>query len=326
MLYGDRNQPAAVKDDPHPTSRRSALTDIHRPEASGCYFRQVARNQPIQLGAQIAGYQVEREIGRGGMGVVYLAKDLRLGRTVALKVLAPELAHSDAHRRRFIHESRVAAAIDHPHIVPIFASGESNGVLYIAMHYVSGPDLGALMDRDGLLPVTGVMHIAAQVASALDAAHEHRLVHGDVKPGNILVATSGVGDDPYAYLMDFGMAKPSLDASSTPVGELVGTLDYMNPEQISGRPVDGRGDLYSLACVVYEALAGGPVFERDDNWAVLWAHQYDPPPELSERRPDLAPAVDSVMVKAMAKAPEDRYGSCREFVAELITAAGSRAS
>lgn len=284
------------------------------------------RNQPIHIGSQIAGYQVEREIGRGGVGVVYLAKDLRLGRIVALKILAPALAHSDGHRRRFIHESRMAAAIDHPHIVPIFASGESNGVLYIAMHYVSGPDLGALMDRDGLLPVTGVMRIAGQVASALDAAHEHRLVHRDVKPGNILMATSGVGEDPYAYLTDFGMAKPSLDASSTQMGEFVGTMDYINPEQISGHPVDGRGDLYSLACVVYEALAGGPVFQRDNDMAVLWAHQYDPPPELSERRPDLAPAMDGVLAKAMAKAPEDRYGSCREFVAELITAAGSRAS
>ncbi|MFE1878095.1 serine/threonine-protein kinase [Streptomyces sp. NPDC059496] len=285
----------------------------------------MARNQPIQLGAQIAGYQVEREIGRGGMGVVYLSTDLRLGRAVALKVLAPQWTHSDALRRRFIHESRMAAAIDHPHIVPIFASGESNGVLYIAMRYISGPDLGTLLDRDGPLPVTGAMRIAAQVASALDAAHEHHLVHGDVKPGNILVATSGVGDDPYAYLMDFGMAKPSLDASFTSVGEFVGTVDYMNPEQISGRPVDGRGDLYNLACVVYEALAGEPVFQRDNGMAVMWAHQYDPPPEPSGRRPELAPAVDSVMAKALAKAPEDRYGSCREFVAELIAAAGGRA-
>ncbi|MFF9788612.1 serine/threonine-protein kinase [Streptomyces nigrescens] len=286
----------------------------------------MVRYQPIQLGAQIAGYQVEREIGRGGMGVVYLAKDLRLGRAVALKVLAPELTRSDAFRRRFIRESRVAAAIDHPHIVPIFASGESDGVLYTAMRYVSGPDLGTLLDRDGPLPVTGVMRIAAQVASALDAAHEHHLVHGDVKPGNILVATSDVGDDPYAYLMDFGLAKPSLDASFTTVGEFVGTVDYVTPEQISGRPVDGRGDLYSLACVVYEALAGEPVFQRDDAVALLWAHQYDPPPELSENRPGLASAVDSVMAKAMAKAPEDRYGSCREFVAELVSAAGGRAS
>ncbi|MFF3863342.1 serine/threonine-protein kinase [Streptomyces sp. NPDC002209] len=288
----------------------------------------MARYQPIHLGAQIAGYQVEREIGRGGMGVVYLAEDLRLGRAVALKVLAPELTRSDAFRRRFIHESRAAAAIDHPHILPIFEAGEANGVLYIAMRYVSGPDLGALLDRDGPLPVPGAMRIAAQVASALDAAHEHGLVHGDVKPGNILVARSNVGDDPYyAYLMDFGQAKPSLDASSvTTVGESVGTLEYIAPEQIAGRPADGRRDLYSLACVVYEALAGEPVFQRNEDVTLLWAHQYDLPPELSGRCPGLASAVDSVMAKAMAKAPEDRYGSCREFVAELVAAAGGRAS
>ncbi|MFJ9822283.1 serine/threonine-protein kinase [Streptomyces sp. NPDC101151] len=285
----------------------------------------MAQYRPILPGSQIAGYQVEREIGRGEMGIVYLAQDLRLGRAVALKVLAPELTRSDALRRRFIHESRIAAAIDHPHIVPIFGAGESNGVLYIAMRYVPGPDLGTLLDRDGPLSVAGAMRIAAQVASALDAAHEHHLVHRDVKPGNILVATSGAGDDPSAYLVDFGLAKPSLDPSVTTVGEFVGLVNYIAPERISGRPVDDRGDLYSLACVVYEALAGGPVFQRDDDMALLWAHRYDSPPGLSGRCLGLAPAVDSVMAKAMAKAPEDRYGSCREFVAELESAAGGRA-
>lgn len=262
------------------------------------------------------------------MGVVYLAKDLRMGRVVALKVLAPELTHSNVFRRRFIHESRMAAAIDHPHIVPIFGAGEANGVLYIAMRYVSGPDLGALLDRDGPLPVNSAMRIAAQVASALDAAHEHGLVHRDVKPGNILLDRSPVGDDPYdAYLMDFGMAKPSLEeVSLTTVGQFIGTLDYVSPEQISGHPVDGRGDLYNLACVVYEALAGSSVFQHDDDMALLWAHANEPPPDLSESRPDLAPAVDRVMTKALAKDPEHRYGSCREFVAELISAAGGRAS
>lgn len=198
---------------------RAVSTDIHQPEASGCYFRQVARNQPIQLGSQIAGYQLEREIGRGGVGVVYRAKDLRIGRTVALKVLAPQFALDDTFRRRFIHESRMAAAIDHPHIVPIFGAGEANGVLYIAMRYVSGPDLGALLDRDGPLPVSSALRITTQVASALDAAHEHGLVHRDVKPGNILLARNDVADDPYyAYLMDFGMAKPSLEEASSTTG------------------------------------------------------------------------------------------------------------
>lgn len=272
---------------------------------------------------EIAGYQMEREIGRGGMAVVYRAKDLRLDRVVALKLLAPELTRNDAFRQRFIHESRLAAAIDHPHIVPIFEAGEADGLLYIAMRYVDGPDLGALLDRQGPLPVADAMRIAAQVASALDAAHEHDLVHGDVKPGNILVAGGGSRFDPYhAYLTDFGLTKTSQSLTGfTTVGPFVGTLDYVSPEQISGRPVDGRSDLYSLACVVYETLAGGPPFERDDDMAPLWAHQYDPSPALSVRRPGIAsPAVDAVMAKARAKLPEDRYASCREFVAELRAA------
>lgn len=275
------------------------------------------------IGAQIAGYRVEREIGRGGMAVVYCAKDLRLDRTVALKLLAPELARNDTFRRRFTHESLVAAAIDHPHIVPVFEAGETDGVLYIAMRYVSGLDLRALLDRDGPLPVTTALRIAGQVASALDAAHEHDLVHRDVKPGNILVARGTDSDHPeYVYLTDFGLTKKSLSLTGfTTVGEFVGTLDYVAPEQISGRPVDGRCDLYGFACVVYETLAGGPPFQRDDDMALLWAHQYDQPPPLSEQRPGIPPALDGVLAKALAKAPEDRYDSCLEFVAALRAAA-----
>ncbi|WP_406470126.1 serine/threonine-protein kinase [Streptomyces sp. NBC_01615] len=275
------------------------------------------------VGARIAGYRVEREIGRGGMAVVYCARDLHLDRTVALKLLAPEMVRNETFRRRFTYESRVAAAIDHPHIVPIFEAGETDGVLYIAMRYVPGLDLRALLDRDGPLPVETALRIAAQVASALDAAHEHGLVHRDVKPGNVLVARGTDSDHPeHVYLTDFGLTKKSLSLTGfTTVGEFVGTLDYVAPEQISGRPVDGRCDLYSLACVVYEMLAGGPPFRRDDDIALLWAHQYDAPPALSERRPGTAPAMDGVLARALAKVPEDRYGSCLEFVAALRAAA-----
>ncbi|MGW1029624.1 serine/threonine-protein kinase [Streptomyces sp. NPDC002577] len=275
------------------------------------------------IGKQIAGYRVEREIGRGGMAVVFCAKDLRLDRTVALKLLAPELARNDTFRRRFTHESRVAAAIDHPHIVPIFEAGETEGVLYIAMRYVSGVDLRAMLDRDGALPPATAIRIAGQVASALDAAHEHNLVHRDVKPGNILVAKGTDIDHPeHVYLTDFGLTKKSLSLTGfTTVGEFVGTLDYVAPEQISGRPVDGRCDVYSLACVVYETLTGKPPFQREEDMALLWAHQYDQPPPLTEKQPDLPPAVDGVMAKALAKTPDDRYGSCLEFVAALRAAA-----
>ncbi|MEU2390825.1 serine/threonine-protein kinase [Streptomyces sp. NPDC007369] len=279
------------------------------------------------IGKQIAGYRVERMLGRGGMAVVYSAKDLRLDRTVALKLIAPERARDDTFRRRFTHESRVAASIDHPHIVPIYEAGETEGVLYIAMRYVSGLDMRALLDREGPLPVATALRIASQVASALDAAHAHDLVHRDVKPGNILVAAGTDSDHPeHVYLTDFGLTKKSLSLSGfTTAGEFVGTLDYMAPEQISGRPVDGRCDLYSLACVVYESLTGGPPFEREEDAALLWAHQYDPPPPLTEKRPDIAAAADEALGKALAKVPEDRYDSCLEFVAAMRAATGTAA-
>ncbi|MCL8010684.1 serine/threonine-protein kinase [Streptomyces sp. AS02] len=274
------------------------------------------------IGAQIAGYQVECELGRGGMAVVYRARDLRLERTVALKLLTPDMVRNDTFRRRFAHEQRVAAALDHPHVVPIFEAGETDGVLYIAMRYVPGLDLRALLDREGPLQVDTALRIAAQVASALDAAHEHDLVHRDVKPGNVLLARGTDSDHPeHVYLTDFGLTKKSLSLTGfTSVGEFVGTLDYVAPEQIAGRPVDGRCDLYSLACVVYETLAGGPPFQRDDSMELLWAHQYDQPPALSERRPGTPPEMDEVVARALAKVPEDRYDSCLEFVAALRAA------
>ncbi|MEU6533391.1 serine/threonine-protein kinase [Streptomyces sp. NPDC046928] len=274
------------------------------------------------IGRQVAGYRIEREIGRGGMAVVYRARDLRLERTVALKLLAPELARNDTFRRRFTHESRAAAAIDHPHIVPVFEAGETDGVLYIAMRYVAGSDLRHLLDRQGPLPPPTALRIAAQVASALDAAHENGLVHRDVKPGNILVARGTDSDHPeHAYLTDFGLTKKSLSLTGfTTVGQFVGTLDYVAPEQISGKPVDARCDVYGFAGVVYECLAMRPPFQRDDDMALLWAHQYDEPPPLTEARPDLAPAVDAVFASALAKSPDDRQDSCLAFVAELRAA------
>ncbi|MET8136396.1 MULTISPECIES: serine/threonine-protein kinase [unclassified Streptomyces] len=275
------------------------------------------------IGRQIAGYRIEREIGRGGMAVVYQAKDLRLDRTVALKLLAPELARNDTFRGRFTHESRVAAAIDHPHIVPVFEAGETDGVLYIAMRYVAGRDLRHLLDREGPLPVAVAARIALQVASALDAAHDHGLVHRDVKPGNILVAQGTDSDHPeHVYLTDFGLTKKSLSLTGfTSVGQFVGTLDYVAPEQISGKPVDGRCDVYSLGCVVYETMAGKPPFQRDDDMALLWAHQYDQPPALTTKRPDIPDAVDAVLAKALSKSPDDRYDSCLAFVSALRIAA-----
>jgi serine/threonine protein kinase len=275
------------------------------------------------VGRQVASYRIEQEIGRGGMAVVYRARDLRLDRMVALKLLAPELARNDTFRNRFSHESRVAAAIDHPHIVPVFEAGETDGVLYIAMRYVAGSDLRHLLDRQGPLPLPTALRIAAQLASALDAAHEHGLVHRDVKPGNILVSRGTDSDHPeHVYLTDFGLTKKSLSLTGfTTVGQFVGTLDYVAPEQISGRPVDGRCDVYGFACVVYETLTGHPPFRRDDDMALLWAHQYDAPPALTESRPELPSGLDGVFTKALAKSPDDRHDSCLAFVAALRSAA-----
>ncbi|MFE9097395.1 serine/threonine-protein kinase [Streptomyces sp. NPDC007264] len=275
------------------------------------------------VGRRIAGYRIEDEIGRGGMAVVYRARDLRLDRTVALKLLAPQLTRNDTFRRRFTHESRAAAAIDHPNIVPVYEADETDGVLYIAMRYVAGRDLRHLLDREGPLPLATALRIAAQVASALDAAHDHGLVHRDVKPGNILVAQGTDSDHPeHVYLTDFGLTKKSLSLSGfTTAGQIVGTLDYVAPEQISGKPVDGRCDVYGLGCVVYETLAGTPPFRRDDDMALLWAHQYDQPPPLTEQRPDLDASVDGVFAKALAKDPDQRYGSCLAFVSALRSAA-----
>ncbi|MEU1404634.1 serine/threonine-protein kinase [Streptomyces sp. NPDC005728] len=283
----------------------------------------LSSRRPSQLiGCQIASYLIESEVGRGGMAVVYRARDLRLDRRVALKLLAPELARNDTFRKRFTHESQVAASIDHPHIVPVFEAGETEGVLYIAMRYVSGSDLRHLLDEHGPLPFDAAVRIASQVASALDAAHEHGLVHRDVKPGNILVARGTDSDHPeHVYLTDFGLTKKSLSLTGfTSVGQFVGTLDYVAPEQISGRPVDGRCDVYGLACVVYETLAGHPPFLREDDMALLWAHQYDEPPPPSEARADLPPAVDAVFTRALAKSADARYDTCLDFVAALRAA------
>ncbi|MGW5847523.1 serine/threonine-protein kinase [Streptomyces sp. NPDC055254] len=276
--------------------------------------------RPADLrGQRIAGYLVEAEIGHGGMAVVYRARDLRLDRIVALKVLAPALARDETFRKRFTFESKVAAAIDHPHIVPVFEAGEADGLLYIAMRYVVGQDLRAMLDRTGPLSLVAAARITGQVASALDAAHAHELVHRDVTPGNILVAKGTDSEHPeHVYLTDFGLTKKSLSLSGfTHAGQFVGTLDYVAPEQISGKPVDGRCDVYSLGCVVYETLAGAPPFRRDDDIALLWAHQFDPPPSLTSRRPGLPAGVDAVLARALAKSPEDRWHSCLEFTGAL---------
>jgi serine/threonine protein kinase len=278
----------------------------------------------LAVGSEVAGYRVEAFISRGGMAVVYRAHDRRLGRRVALKLLAPELSQDERFQQRFLRESRLAASLDHPNIIPIYEAGESRGLLYIVMRYVEGSDLQALLDRDGPLELSRLASILSQVGAALDAAHARGLVHRDVKPGNILIASGAGREDPdHVYLTDFGLTKRSSSLSGlTTTGHFVGTMDYIAPEQIGSKPVDARTDIYSLGCVLYQGLTGDPPFDRDDEAALLWAHLVERPPPVSTRRPDVPPAVDAVVAKAMAKAPEDRHGSCRELVAEFRAALG----
>ena len=277
---------------------------------------------PIPAGARVAGYRIDGQIGRGGMAVVYRARDLRLDRQVALKILDPVLAGNEQFQQRFIRESRAAAAVDHPNIIPVFAAGEADGVLFIAMRYVSGPDVRRLLDSGGPLAVRRAVDIVFQVAAALDTAHQRGLVHRDVKPANMLLDPApGGGRSEHVYLSDFGLSKQAVAGLGlTATGQLVGTLDYVAPEQIENRPVDGRGDLYSLACTAFEMLSGAPPFRRDQHLALLWAQLSEPPPRLTRRRPGLPPAVDQVMRKAMAKSPADRYPRCLDF-AEALRAA-----
>ncbi len=277
----------------------------------------------LPAGAEVAGYRVEEQIGHGGMAVIYRARDARLERDVALKILAPRYARDDAFQRRFIRESRAAAAVDHPHIIPIFAAGESGGVLFIAMRYVPGGDVRTLMAEEGLLAPARADRILTQVASALDAAHQHGLVHRDIKPSNMLLDLTAGRDELHVYLADFGLSKRVLSVTGiTAAGQFLGTPSYMAPEQIQGGTVDGRADQYALACTVFEMLAGAPPFDRDDDMAVVWAHLSDPPPSVSARRPDLPAAADAVLGRALAKAPEDRFPNCLAFAGALRDALG----
>ena len=270
------------------------------------------------IGSQIAGYRLEGQIGRGGMAVVYRAYDPRLDRYVALKILAPGLALDDAFRQRFIRESRAAAAVDHPNIIPVFDGGEANGVLFIAMRFVHGGDVRTLLDTEGPLPPARAVDITSQVASALDAAHGRGLVHRDVKPANMLLdATAGGGRD-HVYLSDFGLSKQSLSQTGlTAQGQLLGTLAYVAPEQVEGRAVDGRADQYALACAAFELLSGTTPFKRDGGLAVVWAKLSEDPPPLSPRRADLPAAIDDVMHQGMARVPADRFATCGEFAMAL---------
>jgi protein kinase-like protein len=275
---------------------------------------------PPAAGHEFGGFRLEGELGRGGMGVVYLAEQLNLGRKVALKVIAPELSQDPDFQARFEREARLAASLDHPNVVPVFEAGNVDGLLYLAMRYVKGTDLGALLAAEGRLLPERAAHIADQLGAALDAAHGNALIHRDVKPGNVLLA--GQSASAHVYLTDFGLTKEasSQSAQLTNTGQWVGTVDYVAPEQLDGRPIDARTDVYSLGCVIFQMLAGTVPY-GGTSLQKMWGHGSAQPPSLQNIDPELARRFDPVIARAMAKDPDHRFRSAGDLGRAAIGAA-----
>jgi CheY-like chemotaxis protein len=273
-----------------------------------------------RLGSVIAGYRIEERIGRGGMGVVYRAQHLNLQRRAAIKIIAPDLAESEGFRERFTREARIAAALQHPNIVTVYDAGEVDGMLYLAMQFIRGEDLAAILRRDGRLRPYRAIDVCRQVASALDAAHAMGLIHRDVKPANVLIEGRN------AFLTDFGLTKQTgTNTQLTRAGDMVGTIHYVAPEQIEGRRVSARSDVYSLGCLLYHCLSGQVPFAHETDVAVIYAHLSEQPPKLSELRPELPDGLDAVMAKALDKSPDRRFPSCSDMISAaraVIDAAG----
>jgi serine/threonine protein kinase len=290
------------------------------PEASAIRVQMAT----VVRGASVAGYRLEEEAGRGGMGVVYRARDTALDRVVALKVIAPELAKDPKFRARFIRESRATAGVDHPNVIPVYEAAEDeHGQLYIAMRFVDGHDLGKLLAENGPLSPALAADIVAQAASALDAAHVLGLVHRDVKPGNVLVTD---GDRPHVYLTDFGLVKwEDATTAITTTDSWLGTPDYIAPEQVDGRAADARTDVYALGCVLYASLTGRPPFSDVPRLRKAGAHMHDRPPLLRDLNPLVPPAFEAVVTRALSKAPEDRFQSAGQLGAAALQAARSQA-
>ena len=262
------------------------------------------------IGRVIAGQRIEGVAGRGGMGVVYRATDVELERRVAVKVIAPAHADDPAFRRRFIAESRTAASLDHPNVITIHRAGEEDGILYQVMRFVEGEDLRGVLSREGPLEPERVVRILTQVASALDAAHASGLVHRDVKPANILL---GAGD--HVYLTDFGLSKRTAGTDETRTAGVMGTVNYLAPEQIRGQPLDARTDVYALGAVLFQMLTARVPFPGDSDEATMWAHLSAPPPRPSALRPDLPSGLDGVIRRAMSKHRDERHPTAGELAA-----------
>ncbi|MEK6326790.1 MAG: serine/threonine-protein kinase [Actinomycetota bacterium] len=278
----------------------------------------------LPVGSSFAGYRIEGVIGRGGMGVLYLATQLSLERRVALKLISPEFADDRLFRERFKREARLAALIDHPNVIPVYEAGEWEGQLFLAMRYVDGTDLGAIIACEEKLHPRQAAPIITQVASALHAAHERGLVHRDVKPGNVLIENRDGA--PHAYVTDFGLSKlTSSTTGLTRTGRWVGTVDYAAPEQVQAGETDARTDVYALGCVLYEALTGQVPFPRAREVSKIVAHVSEPPPPIAEVAPDCPgePELSEIVRRAMAKDPADRYQSAGDLGRAVTVAAES---
>lgn len=272
----------------------------------------------LSPGSTIAGYEVEAVVGSGGIGVLYRARQVRLDRPVALKLVEADTAREPVVRERLRREARTVAALDHPNIVPLYEAGEEDGTVYIVTRWVDGTELGTLIRRDGPLEPGRAARIAAQIASALEVAHEKGLIHRDIKPSNAILTS-----EDHVYLTDFGLTKRAESASGfTAAGQMLGTIDYVAPEQIEGGESDARGDVYGLACVLFETLTGAPPFAgAGGGMAKMWAHLNAEPPSVREQRPDVPQALDEVIRRGLAKRPDDRP-SAEAFGAAVLKAVG----
>ena len=269
----------------------------------------------LAAGSEFGGFRIERALGHGGMGIVYLARELRLDRLVALKVIRPELAGEESFRARFRSETLTAASVEHPRVVTVFGAGERDGLLYVAMRYVPGRDLGRLIAADGPLARGHAAEVIAQVADGLDAVHAAGLVHRDVKPANVIVEGGRADDGSAAFLTDFGLAKAMAStAGLTATGEVIGSVDYMAPEQIEGRRVDAHTDVYALGCVLFHAVSGKVPFPERESSAKMWAHLNEPPPAAAGR------VLDPVIRRAMAKDPARRFPSAGDLGRAAVAA------
>jgi serine/threonine protein kinase len=280
--------------------------------------RQLRSHAMYEPGDVLAGYRIESELGSGGMGIVYEATQLSLDRRVALKVIAGNLARDGTFRERFRREGLAQAAVDHPHIVPVYEAGEAEGVLFLAMRFVRG---GTLRDAltAGLEPQR-TLRLLGPLADALDTAHEAGLIHRDIKPQNVLVSARD-----HAYLADFGLTKAVEDRTLTRSGAVLGTVDYVAPEHVHGEDMTAASDLYSFAAVLFECLAGQVPFAKPSEAAVLFAHVSEPPPALSEVRPGLPVALDPILARGLAKDPDDRPRDASELIKDVARALGSSA-